>query len=75
MHIDKDGNPVRVFEGHNLTVNSLSQGKAGELVSGSWDGSAIVWNTETGEQIAKLEGHQHAVTVLALGNGLIITGA
>ena len=48
MHIDKEGNPAKIFEGHTLTVNSLSQSVPGELVSGSWDGTAIVWDTNTG---------------------------
>jgi phospholipase A-2-activating protein len=64
-----------LFEGHENCVNSLSQAMPGELVSGSWDGTAIVWDTKTGKPLAKLEGHAHAVAVLSLPNGIIITGS
>jgi WD40 repeat protein len=74
-HIDGEGNPAKLFEGHENVVNSLSQSVDGELVSGSWDGTAIVWDTNTGKVIAKLEGHAHAVAVLSLPNGIIITGS
>lgn len=75
MHIDGNGNPSQMFEGHEGAVNSLSQATADELVSGSWDGTAMVWDTATGKCKAKLGGHQHAVSVLVLPNGIIITGS
>jgi len=36
--VDLMGNPLQLFEGHESTVNSLSQCIPEELVSGSWDG-------------------------------------
>ena len=36
--IDLVGNPLRIYEGHSNSVNSLSQADVTELVSGSWDG-------------------------------------
>jgi len=45
--IDLEGNPILQFQGHENVVNSLSQANAGELVSGSWDGNAIIWDTAT----------------------------
>ena len=48
MMIDLEGNPVKEFIGHEGAVNSLSQVIDSELVSGSWDGSARVWDVETG---------------------------
>jgi WD40 repeat protein len=74
-HIDSFGNPSILFEGHEGAVNSLSQAIPEELVSGSWDGTARVWDTKTGECKYVLEGHSHAVSVLVLPNGIIITGS
>ena len=44
-------------------------------MSGSWDGTARVWDTKTGKCKYVLEGHSHAVSVLVLPNGIIITGS
>lgn len=75
MHIDSGGNPAKLFEGHENSVNSLSQSIPEELVSGSWDGTARIWDTTTGKCTSVLEGHSHAVSVLSLPNGIIITGS
>ena len=75
MHIDSTGNPSKLFEGHENCVNSLSQSTPDELVSGSWDGTARIWDTNTGKCTNVLEGHQHAVCVLSLPNGIVITGS
>lgn len=56
-------------------MNSLSQATENELVSGSWDGTAKIWDTTTGECKATLEGHAHGVSVLTLPNGITITGS
>ena len=63
------------FKGHEGAVNSVSQAIAGEMVSGSWDGTAKIWDTTTGECKQTLEGHTHAVSVLTLPNGITITGS
>jgi len=57
MHVDALGNPAMVFEGHENVVNSLSQSVPEELVSGSWDGTAKVWDPKSGKCMATLEGH------------------
>lgn len=75
MHIDAAGNPSRIYEGHTGPVCSLQQVIPGELVSGSWDGTCKVWDTETGQVKYNMEGHSHATTVLALPNGVVITGS
>jgi phospholipase A-2-activating protein len=64
-----------LFEGHENSVNSLSQAVGDEITSGSWDGTARIWDTKTGKVKSVLEGHQHAVTVLTLPNGITITGS
>ncbi len=38
FRVDLQGNPLMVYEGHESTVNSLSQAIPEEIVSGSWDG-------------------------------------
>lgn len=73
--IDLEGNPIMEFSGHEGAVSSLSQCIEGELVSGSWDGTAKVWDTATGQVKATLDGHSHAVCVLTLPNGITITGS
>lgn len=45
------------------------------MVSGSWDGTAIIWDVETGKAKETLRGHTHATTVLTLQNGITITGS
>lgn len=75
VHIDIEGNPTLEYTGHEGAVNSLSQSLAHELVSGSWDGTAKIWDVETGQCKQTLEGHSHAVSVLSLPNGITITGS
>mmetsp|Transcript_4940 Transcript_4940/g.4126 ORF Transcript_4940/g.4126 Transcript_4940/m.4126 type:complete len:132 (-) Transcript_4940:978-1373(-) len=41
--LDTEGNPTAELEGHSGAVNSLSE-RNGKLISGSWDGTAIVWD-------------------------------
>jgi WD40 repeat protein len=57
MHVDSEGNPAMLFEGHENVVNSLSQSIPEEIVSGSWDGTARIWDTATGKCKSILEGH------------------
>lgn len=75
MMIDLEGNPVSELLGHEGAVNSLSQSLEHELVSGSWDGTAKIWDVETGKVKETLTGHTHAVSVLTLQNGITITGS
>ena len=72
---DVEGNPNLEYLGHEGPVNSLSQCQANELVSGSWDGKAKIWDVETGQCKHTLDGHSHAVSVLTLQNGITITGS
>lgn len=63
------------YSEHEGAVNSLSQCMATEFVSGSWDGTAKIWDVETGKVKETLGGHTHATTVLTLPNGITITGS
>ena len=73
--IDGDGSPVMEFIGHEQAVNSVSQSIKEEIVTGSWDGTAKIWDVETGKCKETLSGHSHAVATLSLPNGIIITGS
>ncbi|TNV85584.1 hypothetical protein FGO68_gene1924 [Halteria grandinella] len=69
------GDPLMQYEGHEAAVNSLSQAVPEEVVSGSWDGTARIWDVETGKCKQTLEGHSHATSVLTMQNGITITGS
>ena len=75
MLIDLEGNPVQELNGHEAAVNSVSQAVSHEVVTGSWDGTAKVWDVETGQVKETLGGHTHATSVLTLPNGIVITGS
>ena len=47
----------------------------GHLISGSWDGTARVWDVASGACLQVLEGHENGVCVLGLPNGDIVTGS
>ena len=44
-------------------------------MSGGWDGTAKIWDVATGKVTKTLDGHAHAVTVLALPGDKIFTGS
>ena len=73
--LDLEGNPLQQLEGHEGAVNSLSESPSGKLISGSWDATAIVWDLNSGNALFKLEGHSHAVSVLALDHEMFVTGS
>jgi WD40 repeat protein len=75
MMIDIEGNPIQELLGHEGAVNSLSQVTESELVSGSWDATAKVWDLSTGKVKHNLTGHTHATSVLAVEGGTVITGS
>ncbi len=45
----------------------------GQLLSGSWDGTARVWDPASCTCTQVLEGHENGVSVLGLPNGDIVT--
>ena len=73
--MDLEGEVVNIFKGNEATVGSLSQSLETEIVSGCWDGTASVWDVETGKKKDVLSGHKHSVSVLSLQNGIIVTGS
>lgn len=48
LAIDLEGNPICEFKGHEAGVNSVSQALEHEVVTGSWDGTAKIWDVATG---------------------------
>ena len=70
-----EGNLIKSFLGHQGSVISLSQSVETEFVSGASDGTARVWDVETGKVKFTLDGHSGDVQVLSLPNGIVITGS
>ncbi|XP_069818093.1 phospholipase A-2-activating protein isoform X3 [Dendropsophus ebraccatus] len=68
-------NPLYVLKGHKNTVCSLSSGKFGTLLSGSWDTTGKVWLNE--KCMMTLQGHTAAVWAVKIlpEQGLMLTGS
>jgi WD40 repeat protein len=55
--------------GHTHTVESVAFSQDGnQVVSGSWDKTARIWNTTTGEVEAELKGHTDFVVSVAFSH-------
>ncbi|CAL8241785.1 unnamed protein product [Merluccius merluccius] len=67
--------PLFRLEGHKNTVCTLSSGKFGTLLSGSWDTTAKVWLNE--KCMMTLQGHTAAVWAVAIlpEQGLMLSGS
>jgi hypothetical protein len=61
---------VRILAGHRDRVNSVAVGPDGRhAVTGSYDGTAAVWDLATGERVRVLAGHRGPVYDVAVGPG------
>eukprot|EP00547_Thalassionema_nitzschioides_P016079 CAMPEP_0194233014 /NCGR_PEP_ID=MMETSP0158-20130606/1139_1 /TAXON_ID=33649 /ORGANISM="Thalassionema nitzschioides, Strain L26-B" /LENGTH=752 /DNA_ID=CAMNT_0038965847 /DNA_START=13 /DNA_END=2274 /DNA_ORIENTATION=+ len=56
----------RLLEGHTKAVTSLDWCGGTYLVSGSWDGTAKLWDISNGALLATLPDHENTVTVCGL---------
>uniref|UniRef100_A0A3Q0T9T8 Phospholipase A2-activating protein n=1 Tax=Amphilophus citrinellus TaxID=61819 RepID=A0A3Q0T9T8_AMPCI len=67
--------PLFTLKGHKNTVCTLSSGKFGTLLSGSWDTTAKVWLNE--KCMMTLQGHTAAVwaVVILPEQGLMLSGS
>ncbi|XP_025934491.1 phospholipase A-2-activating protein isoform X2 [Apteryx rowi] len=67
--------PLYVLKGHKNTVCSLSSGKFGTLLSGSWDTTAKVWLND--RCMMTLQGHTAAIWAVKIlpEQGLMLTGS
>jgi phospholipase A-2-activating protein len=78
---DPVGNPLLEITGHNKGVISFSWTNTGNLISGSWDGTARIWefqlsslsNSITSNCLYILGPHENGVHVLGMKDGRIIT--
>uniref|UniRef100_A0A8V0XQN2 Phospholipase A-2-activating protein n=1 Tax=Gallus gallus TaxID=9031 RepID=A0A8V0XQN2_CHICK len=67
--------PLYVLKGHTNTVCSLSSGKFGTLLSGSWDTTCKVWLND--RCMMTLQGHTAAIWAVKIlpEQGLMLTGS
>ena len=71
---DATGNPVMVIDGHQKGIISFSWTVDGHLISGSWDGTAKIWDlARNGLLLHSLGPHENGVNVLGLSDGRIAT--
>ncbi|CAM9727818.1 unnamed protein product [Choristocarpus tenellus] len=68
---DHMGKLQRKLTGHEGGVISFSWTVGGQLISGSWDGTAKVWDVAAGTCMATLGGHENGVCVLGLPDGKV----
>ena len=55
--------------GHTDVVSSVAlTGDGMHLVTGSWDSSAILWETATGKKIQTFQGHSDQINSIALSS-------
>jgi phospholipase A-2-activating protein len=71
-----EGTLISILRGHEGGVISLAfTGDGKHLLSGSWDGTARVWDLATAKCIHTLSGHENGVCVLGLPDGVVVTGS
>lgn len=69
------GQRQRQLKGHDGGVISFSWTAAGQLISGSWDGTAKIWDVAAGVCVTTLGGHENGVCVLGFPDGKVATGS
>lgn len=74
IRVNGEGDPLIQFVGHQGPVCSLVE-RGASLVTGSWDGTAKIWDTTSGQLQQTLDAGAHAVTVAVLPTGEIVTGS
>jgi dynein assembly factor with WDR repeat domains 1 len=69
----------KILRAHILPLTNCAFNKAGDrFITGSYDRTCKVWNTESGEELLTLEGHKNVVYAIAFNNPFgdkIITGS
>lgn len=73
--MDNTGNPLAEFVGHTGAVNSISQFDPKVFISGSWDGTARVWDLSKCETLFTMKDHSYAVSVCAFPDNIYITAS
>lgn len=77
IQYDLELNQVAEYIGHESPVNSLSYNKSNPdiFISGSWDGTAKVWDLNSKKCLYTLKDHSYAVTVCSLPDNKFITAS
>jgi WD40 repeat protein len=70
---DNNGALLNTLEGHSKGIISFSWTTVGFLVSGSWDGSALIWDLSSSSIVQRLQPHENGVHVLGLSNSTVAT--
>ena len=69
----------KILRAHILPLTNCAFNKSGDkFITGSYDRTCKVWNTESGEELLTLEGHRNVVYAIAFNNPFgdkIITGS
>lgn len=69
----------KILRAHILPLTNCAFNKSGDkFITGSYDRTCKVWDTETGEELLTLEGHRNVVYAIAFNNPYgdkIITGS
>lgn len=69
----------KILRAHILPLTNCAFNKSGDrFITGSYDRTCKVWNTNTGEELLTLEGHKNVVYAIAFNNPFgdkIITGS
>lgn len=77
--VHSDFTLFKVLRAHILPLTNCAFNKSGDkFITGSYDRTCKVWNTNTGEEIHTLEGHKNVVYAIAFNNPYgdkIVTGS
>lgn len=71
--VDDVGNCIVQCCGHEKGIISFTWTESWDLVSGSWDGTAKVWDITTGHCKRTISGHENGVHVLYIGADVLAT--
>jgi WD40 repeat protein len=65
------------LRGHTDVIQDVAFGPEGQVVTGSWDGTAMVWDVASGRHLAMLQGHSGPLLGVAVSpdGALIATGS
>lgn len=70
---DLTGNPISELVGHSKGIISLSWTSSYYLLSGSWDGTAKIWNISNASCVCTMSNHENGVHILGLSNNRVAT--
>ena len=72
----REAKSCNVLRGHEGSINAMCLSENGlHLCSGSEDGTARVWETETRELHAEMTGHSQYINCIAMGEDCVVTGS